>query len=146
MYIYENVKENAIELYGFITQNEQNLFLNLIGVKGLGPKGALAILASSTFDEINSALNEDDVKFFSSFPGIGQKLSQQIILDLKGKISLKENDQNVSKQLTENIILALKALGYTTNEIKTVLKKIKLSQNTKLKDAVKLALIYLKQN
>lgn len=88
IYLHYHIREDAQELFGFITHEERDMFENLINVKGLGPKGALAILASSTPIEIIHALNNANTTFFNQFPGIGPKLSQQIILDLKGNLIL----------------------------------------------------------
>lgn len=94
IYLHYHIREDAHELFGFISYEERDMFENLINVKGLGPKGALAILASSTPLEIINALNNTNTKFFNQFPGIGPKLSQQIILDLKGKINFDDNLKN----------------------------------------------------
>ncbi len=146
IYVYQNVREDAIELFGFGTQKEKQMFINLISVKGLGPKGALAILASSTISEIIQALDDSNAKFFTNFPGIGNKLSQQIILDLKGKVNLKaETIQKATSEKIENVAVALKSLGYSTSEIKAVTKNLQIDDATELKDAVKQALRLLKK-
>lgn len=143
VYIHHHVREDAIELYGFQSSLEKETFEKLINVKGLGPKGALAILASATPNEIFTATKEADAKFFVKFPGIGQKLSQQIILDLKGKLNFEE-DSTVLDERIEQIGLALKSLGYNNTEIKNILKRLKLEQDTTLSDAVKQALKMLR--
>jgi len=146
IYIYQHVREDAIELFGFSSINEKNMFLGLISVKGLGPKGALAILASSSISEIVDALDNNNASFFVSFPGIGTKLSQQIILDLKGKINFNDQDNLPGiKEILENVSLALKALGYSNAEIKAVTKSLNVTDKTELKDAVKMALKLLKK-
>lgn len=147
LYLHYHVREDAHELYGFSTRESRDMFESLISVKGLGPKGALAILASSTALEIVNALENSNAKFFVQFPGIGQKLSQQIILDLKGKVSFEENNltPKTSEKLT-NVTLALKSLGYNAQEIKTATKDLDLSDNISLSEAVKNALKRLKKN
>ena len=147
IYLHYHVREDAIELFGFNSRDVRDTFESLINVKGLGPKGALAILASSTPVEIISALNSSNSKFFSQFPGIGPKLSQQIILDLKGKINFEEDSSTpkVSEKLN-NVMIALKSLGYNSAEIKTATKDLEISEETSLSDAVKLALKRLKKN
>lgn len=146
VYVYQNVREDAIELFGFSSADEKKMFITLISVKGLGPKGALAILASSDVLEIVKALDDSNAKFFTSFPGIGAKLSQQIILDLKGKVDFTAEGTNptLSEKL-ENVGVALKALGYSNTEIKGVLKQLKIDDSVELKDAVKMALRILKK-
>ncbi len=143
IYIHHHVREDAIELYGFSTKDEKIFFEKLISVKGLGPKGALAILASSTPSEIKEAVENGEAKYFSKFPGIGTKLSQQIILDLKGKVDL-DVESKVADVRIEETSLALKSLGYSSTEIKNVIKKLKLDNDTTLAEAVKMALRLLK--
>ena len=143
IYIHHHVREDAIELYGFATSLEKETFEKLISVKGLGPKGALAILASATPQDIFSATKEANAKFFVKFPGIGQKLSQQIILDLKGKLNFEE-ESTIQDERLEQVSLALKSLGYNQTEIKNIIKRIKLDADTTLSDAVKQALKMLR--
>ena len=139
IFVYQHVREDLIELYGFPTVDERTMFIKLINVKGLGPKGALAILAASTVTEIVSAIENGDSTYFRKFPGIGTKGSQQIILDLKGKLDFEPEVSKSNEDLT-NLISALKALGYNSAEIKSVTKDFKLSDYSSLGDAVKGAL------
>ena len=125
IYTYQNVREDAIDLFGFSTSEEKQMFISLISVKGLGPKGALAILASSTPSDLNTAILEGNDKYFKSFPGVGAKLSQQIILDLKGKVNLSDEAKAPKDDRIDNVALALKSLGYSSSEIKAVTKKSK---------------------
>lgn len=121
LYTYLHVREDIFELYGFKTLEEKELFLQLISVKGLGPKGALAILSSGKISEVIEAINQGDTKYLQRFPGIGAKASQQIILDLHGKLNFKQSiTQNENPKIT-NIKEALKSMGYTSNEIKTTI-------------------------
>ncbi len=143
IYIHHHVREDAIELYGFATALEKDTFEKLISVKGLGPKGALAILASATPQDIFTATKNADAKFFVKFPGIGQKLSQQIILDLKGKLNFDE-ESPIQDERIEQVGLALKSLGYNQTEIKNILKHLKLEPDTTLSEAVKQALKMLR--
>jgi Holliday junction DNA helicase RuvA len=125
VYIHFHVREDVMELFGFATLEEKKMFESLINVKGLGPKGALAILASSTIDEILAAIEAQNAKFFSNFPGIGSKLSQQIILDLKGKVNFTASGiSKEQKEKMDNASSALHNLGYSQSEIKLALKDI----------------------
>ncbi len=147
IYLHYHIREDAHELFGFLTHQERDMFESLINVKGLGPKGALAILASSTPLEIVDALNKHNTKFFNQFPGIGPKLSQQIILDLQGKINFEEDSKNPKiNEKIENISIALKSLGYNNQEIKVATKDLNITDETSLSDAVKEALKRLKKN
>ena len=139
MYIYQHVREDLIELYGFSTILERVMFIKLINVKGLGPKGALAILAASNVSEIVSSIENGNSAYFRRFPGIGTKVSQQIILDLKGKLNFEKNVSSTDEDLT-NLISALQALGYNSSEIKSITKEFKVSDYETLGDAVKAAL------
>ena len=140
IYTYYNVREDAIELFGFINPEQKQMFINLISVKGLGPKGALAILASATPNDLAKAIEDANDKFFKTFPGVGTKLSQQIILDLKGKVNLEVKEQAPKDERIDNVILALKSLGYNQTEIKVVTKKLILNKESTINDLVKQSL------
>lgn len=139
IYTYQHVREDLIELYGFSQVEERTMFLKLINVKGLGPKGAMAILASSSVEEIVMAVNNMDSEYFRKFPGIGAKASQQIILDLKGKLDFNMEIDKASGELN-NLVSALKALGYSNSEIKPILKNFNINEYEDLGSAVKAAL------
>lgn len=87
LYTYLNVGDGIFELYGFASQNELNSFRMLIGVSGVGPKAALAILSSSTPEALALAIVTDDTKTLTAAPGIGKKIAQRIILELKDKMA-----------------------------------------------------------
>lgn len=140
IYLHHHVREEIIELYGFQTQAEKDMFEKLISVKGLGPKGALAILSSATVFDIKNATKASNSLFFSKFAGIGPKLSQQIILDLKCKIIVDEPNLKQKDERLHQVSLALKSLGYSTSEIKNTIKQLKLDLNTSIEDAIKQAL------
>ena len=120
IYTYQNVREDEISLFGFLSLAEYDLFVKLISVKGLGPKIASNILSRSTVDTIISAIENGDVEFMNAMPGIGKKTASQIILDLKGKLVDVEVDEESMKDVSD----ALKSLGYRPQEIKAVLKKL----------------------
>lgn len=119
IYTYLHVREDIFDLYGFKTIEERELFLKLISVKGIGPKGALAILASGSIDGVIAAINSKDSKYLQRFPGIGPKASQQIILDLHGKIDFEEQNNQVNPKV-KIIQDALRSMGYNQTEIKKV--------------------------
>ena len=138
VYIYQYVKEDELSLYGFKTKEEKELFLKLIGVKGLGCKMALPMFATNSNTSIIDAIEKEDVAYLKKFPKIGDKVARQIILDLKGKL-VSNNTNTVNN--TE-LIEALKALGYKANDINKILSKIDNSKTleTQIKDALKLLL------
>lgn len=116
IYTHMYIREDILDLYGFKTIDEKTLFLDLLSVRGIGPKTALAIIAHGDIQSLREAITNNNVKYLQSFPGIGQKSSSQIILDLKGKLIMgdKTPENPVSKDVKE----ALKSLGYSASEIK----------------------------
>ncbi len=119
LWTYLHVREEIMDIYGFTTPEERDFFLQLISVKGLGPKGALAIIASDSIEKVIHAIKNSDTKYLQRFPGIGVKASQQIILDLHGKINFGEDKTSEDPKIGY-ITEALKAMGYRQNEIKSV--------------------------
>ncbi len=142
IYTYQNVREDEISLYGFLTLDEYDLFLKLISVKGLGPKIASNILAASSVTAITEAIENNDVAFMKHLPGIGAKTASQIILDLQGKLVAK-SDIAVNDEKMKDVVAALKSLGYKTAEIAPVINKLKgedLSLDAYIKKALALLL------
>ena len=138
VYIYTHVREEEYTLYGFKSEDERDLFLRLIDVKGLGPKMAITILASCSLNGLIDAIDRENILYLKKIPKVGEKLARQIILDLKGKLALSENDTKVNDELT----LALEALGYKSADIKNVVGKVdtELSIENQIKEALKLLL------
>lgn len=133
IYTYHHVREDAQLLYGFKTIEEKELFIKVLGVSGVGPKIALAVLASSTVKDFAIAIEQEDEKYLTSFPGVGKKTARQMILDLKGKLSVEihkdmsENTPGVQGNLKEleEALEALKSLGYSDQEIRKVKPELK---------------------
>lgn len=140
VYIYQKVSEDNISLYGFKTLQSRDLFIKLISVNGIGPKSANAILASGSVESITQAIDDGNAKYLQKFPGIGPKSSQQIILDLKGKIEFE--DKAIKTLNLIEVDEALKALGYRAKEIKKIIPKLDPSKNTNelIKDALAMML------
>ena len=138
VYVYNHVREEEYSIYGFISEEERDLFLKLIDVKGLGPKMALSILASSSLNGVIDAIDRENILYLKKIPKIGEKLARQIILDLKGKLSSIESHEEKDDEL----VLALEALGYKTADIKNVIAKVDKTQNIEMqiKEALKLLL------
>jgi len=137
VFMFQYVREDALLLYGFKTKEAKELFIKLLSVKGIGPKSAIAILATGNVQDVIGAIEIGNVKFLSKFPGIGPKASQQIILDLKGKLSFEEDRIVVTTNINE-VEEALKSLGYKSSEIKKAIKNLDPSKPTNqlLKDAL----------
>jgi Holliday junction DNA helicase RuvA len=146
VYTYQHVREDILALYGFATREERTLFEKLIHVSGIGPKGALSILATGTPGQVISAIQVEDVSFLTKFPGIGKKTAQRMILDLKDKLddlaqrfpadqrftgeeqvatfSGKITQKTESTSLNE-ALEALIALGYSDKEIDRIIPQLK---------------------
>ncbi|TCP32255.1 Holliday junction DNA helicase subunit RuvA [Scopulibacillus darangshiensis] len=149
IYTYQYVREDILALYGFKTRAERSLFIQLLSVSGIGPKGGLAILASGQPEHIIKAIENENEKVLIKFPGIGKKTARQIILDLKGKFndqfglfSPAETEEPVNSALDE-AVAALGALGYSEREIKRLLPKLKdqsLTTEQYIKEALRLML------
>ena len=122
IYTYQNVREDELSLYGFLSLEEYDLFIKLISVKGLGPKIASNILSRASVDSIISAVENGDIDFIRRMPGIGSKTASQIILDLKGK--LVETGTEIPNEDLKDVAEALRQLGYKPAEIKPVIKKL----------------------
>lgn len=139
IYIYQNVKEDEISLYGFKSKEEKELFLKLIDVKGLGPKMALPIIATNNINDVVEAIEKSDVNYLKKFPKIGDKVARQIILDLKGKLIVNENDKIDSN---EELVEALEALGYKKQDIRKIIPNVNKDEKieNQIKEALKLLL------
>ena len=138
IYIYQNVKEDEITLYGFKTMEERHLFLKLISVKGLGCKMALPMLATGSIDGIKDAIERENILYLKKFPKIGDKVARQIILDLKGKLNMEVVSSNDDK---DELVETLKSLGYKQSDINKILPKV--TSNTieeQVREALKLFL------
>lgn len=139
LFIYQQIREDENTLYGFKTEDEKSLFLKLIDVKGLGPKMALPMLATGSIDGIKDAIDRENILYLKKFPKIGDKVARQIILDLKGKLVEKNNNNiNTNNELTE----ALKGLGYKPADINKILPSINTNDTieNQIKEALKLLL------
>ena len=133
LYTYLNVREDAMELYGFATQEELNLFEQLIGVSGVGPKAAVSILSASTPANLALSIITGDEKALTCAQGIGKKIAQRVILELKDKLAKGQTDLGgvpasgggvaviPSNKLSE-AGAALAVLGYSQGEINLALK------------------------
>ncbi|EAC2362772.1 Holliday junction branch migration protein RuvA [Listeria monocytogenes] len=151
VFLYQHVREDNISLFGFQTTEERYLFKKLLSVSGIGPKSALAIIASGDVVPLISAIESEDDVYLTKFPSVGKKTARQIILDLKGKLAevvaseivyvAPENDMvaGLSPQL-EEAVLALEALGYSTRELKKVIPKLSKEEDLTSDAYIKLAL------
>ncbi|WP_405352728.1 Holliday junction branch migration protein RuvA [Ruminococcus sp.] len=128
LYTYLNVREDAVDLFGFATQNELATFKTLISVSGVGPKAGLSILSELTAEQVAMAIATDDIKTITRAQGIGKKIAQRIILELKDKLAKSEQPQSGAVQMPQAVsgnipkaIEALGVLGYTPADVSPVL-------------------------
>lgn len=152
VFIYQAVKEDAITLFGFATQAEKRLFTQLIGVSGIGPKSALAILATPDHQGLIDAIQNGDDKYLSKFPGIGKKTASRIIIELKDKVVAVQDEVQLDftapgplgpSEALQDALAALESLGYTTKQVERVQKQLEglqgeLSTNDYLSQGLKL--------
>jgi Holliday junction DNA helicase RuvA len=151
LFTYLNVREDALDLFGFYTSEELDAFKLLISVSGVGPKAALAILSELTPDAFAVAVASGDTKAITQANGVGPKLAQRIVLELKDKISgvsfISEESSAISsavseassKNNTSEAIAALAALGYSQTEASVAISKLnpELSVEELIKGALK---------
>ena len=149
LYTYMYVREDQMTLYGFLTRDDLNIFKLLIGVSGIGPKGALGILSTISINQLRFAVFSGDAKAISKAPGIGPKTAQKLIIELKDKLKLEdalEPDEDMKKpsvvdqSAQKEAMMALVSLGYSESEAFTALKKIDATPDMDSEALLKLAL------
>lgn len=151
IYTYLHVKEDVMSLFGFLTKDDLKVFQLLLGVNGIGPKGALAILSVMSTDDLRFAVIGGDSKAIAKAPGVGSKTAQRVILELKDKLNLEdvledktENTASVpqseAKTVKNEAIQALVALGYSSSEALSAVSKVEISEDTDVEEVLKAAL------
>lgn len=153
VHTYLNVKEDAMQLYGFLSRDELAVFKLLILVNGIGPKGALGILSSLSPDDLRYAVMANDVKAICAAPGIGKKTAEKLILELKDKLHLEDvlehmTDENKAQPtvsfsqgaIQSDAVQALVALGYGNTEALKAVRQVELKESMDVEDVLKLAL------
>lgn len=148
LYTHCNIREDAFDIFGFATKEERNCFERLIGVSGVGPKAALAILSSTTPDRFALAVMTGDEKALTAAPGVGKKLAQRILLELKDKLGAAQLEVGGTSPAAVSVsgggklaeaTAALTSLGYSQSEIGLALRGIDV-ENSSLEEIVRLAL------
>lgn len=153
IHTYHHVREDVQSLYGFKNEDEKYLFTKIISVSGIGPKSGIAILGSVDVSEFVAAVEQEDEKYLTQFPGVGKKTARQIILDLKGKLTslLSIFDQleevDTTKQAVPNSVNeaqeALKALGYSDQEIRSIVPALRKEGDLTTDEVIRKALALL---
>ena len=138
VHTYFHVREDAMQLYGFLSKDDLEMFRLLLGVNGIGPKAAMGILSGMTSDELRFAVLSEDIKTISKAPGIGKKTAQKLILELKDKLKLEDAfekklaHQQETAMITGEILHdgrqeaaeALIALGYSSTDAMKAVRKV----------------------
>ncbi len=151
IYTYLYVREDVLQLYGFLTKDQLDMFKLLITVNGIGPKGALGILTVMDVDTLRLAILSDDAKSIAKSPGIGAKTAGKLILELKDKCHLEDildSGGDRTSPLAEtadsgarnDAIQALVALGYSASEAAAAVRKVKVSEDMSVEDILKQSL------
>lgn len=144
LYIYEHIRENSHDLFGFSKMDTKQLFEQLINVNGVGPKMAVSILALGKSNEVRSAISEGNTRFLQMANGVGKRVAERVVVDLKDKVGLVSKDNATSFLTSDNAskdeaIQALISLGYNLNDANEALKEIDkdLATEERIKQALK---------
>ena len=133
---YLNVREDALDLYGFKNDSERNLFLMLISISGIGPKLAVSILSGVELEELKSNILSGDIKSLTSIPGVGAKTAKRIIIELKDKLSKTTTtelgfEDDFASKISKDVLSALVGLGYSESMATEVIKRINPAKSDK---------------
>lgn len=156
IYTYLSVREDAMQLFGFLTRDDLQVFKLLLGVNGIGPKAGLGILSALSADELRFAVLADDAATIAKAPGIGKKTAQKLILELKDKLSLEDAfEKKLENQAVKNAapsgnqqniheaVEALAALGYSSTEALRAVKKVEHADTMSVEELLKAALKHM---
>lgn len=145
-YTHLHTREDIMDLYGFETMEEMKFFEAILSVSGIGPKVGLAILAQGTVTDIKKAVAKNDILFFNAVSGIGRKKAERFIMEIKDKIEVMlPEKENINIKDGEEIIEALKQLGYSSKEAIGIVREIPDSKK-KTEDKITWALKNIGQN
>ncbi len=143
LHTHLTVREDDMTLYGFVSTDERRLFQTLIAVSGVGPKAALALLSVMNADELTYAIASGNAAALVRAPGVGQKLANRVVLELRGKL-VAEVPATLPGEGSE-VVSALMGLGYTQAEAVEAVAKSELPADASVEDQVRLALAYFSQ-
>ena len=152
LHTYMNVREDAIQLFGFLTKDDLKVFKLVIGVSGIGPKGGLSILSQLSPDDLRFAVMANDSKAIAKAPGIGKKTAEKLIIELKDKLSIEDvlnkvddsetitTTSGATNEIQAEAVQALVALGYGNTESMKAVKRVQMDESTTVEEVLKLAL------
>ncbi len=135
------VRETALDLYGFVDEEEMRFFDLLLSVSGIGPKSALAILDIATVETLRSAVSQGNAGYLTNVSGIGKKTAEKIIIELRDKVGLSADGHSGALKGDEEALEAMRALGYTPHEARDALRGVPSSiigSNDRLREALKI--------
>ena len=141
LWTHLRVKEDALDLYGFESYPEMEFFETLIQISGIGPKSAMGILSIAPLDTIKKAIASGEVSYLTKVSGIGNKTSERIIVELRDKMGRLDESTSAMFKDEQDVLEALKSLGYSPAEAREAIKKIPDSingVNTRIKEALKM--------
>jgi Holliday junction DNA helicase RuvA len=138
LWVHTHVREDALDLYGFLDRGELEFFEMLINVSGIGPRSALAILGIASIETLRKAIGTGDTSYLTKISGIGRKTAEKIIIELRDKVGEEKGGSSLQGEL--DALEALKSLGYSQNEARDALKKVSpdTNTNTKIREALKI--------
>lgn len=145
VYVYEHIREQSHDLFGFVTLDTKQLFEQLLGVNGVGPKMALSVLSIGTANDVRAAIASGDVKFIQQAQGVGKRVAERIVVDLKDKVGLESVELASTGLLQSDTLLrkddaveALVSLGFSAQDAATAL--VNVPADIPLEDRIKMAL------
>ena len=158
IYTYMNVREDALQLFGFLDRETLEVFKLLITVRGIGPKAAIGVLGTLSADDIRYAVMAEDAKTIAKAPGIGAKTASKVVIELKDKLKMRDTAEDIkseidgqqsifekddTKQAVSDAIEALVALGYSATEATKAVRKADKGDSVTVEELLKLSLKYL---
>lgn len=124
LWTHLHVRENIMELYGFLEYAELDFFEMLINISGIGPKSALGILTMAPLDTLKRAISTEDTSYLTKVSGIGRKIAEKIVLELKEKLGETVVEDNSMLKDESDVLQALQSLGYSLREAREALKQV----------------------
>jgi Holliday junction DNA helicase RuvA len=143
LFTYTAVRENSLDLYGFMSMSEMSFFEMLLDVSGIGPKSALGILSVATLDILKKAIATGDTSYLNKVSGIGKKTAEKIVLELRDKLYAHKDEEGSPSALRgeSDVVEALKSLGYSQAESRDALRQIPADiegSSARIKEALKI--------
>ncbi len=148
VYTYLQTREDGASLFGFVSQEEKNMFLQLITVSGVGPKMGITVLSGMNMNDLAAAIATSDVKRLSAIKGLGKKTAERIILELREKVALTASEEAktvgapavVAGEADEDAVVALMTLGFTRAESVKAIARARSQGAAEIEDIIRVAL------